>query len=284
MKIAYLILAHKNPAQLARLIRALTTQNTYFFIHVDAKVDMDIFSPLRSLVQIFWVKRTAIYWGGWSMVAATLELLQESGKLQCNRFHLLSGQDYPLRDNRNIEDYFGNDRIYMEYFSLPKEDWKDGGLDRFEQYHFVDQLSRSPRIIKSWARSFFKFYSYMQKRKMPCNLSPFGGSQWWSMTDECVNFIFEYLKNNKEIIPFFQKTLIPDEMFFQTIVMNSHLREKAINDNQRYVVWDRNPSPYIFHEGDIDELFDCKKYFARKFDEKVNSRVMELIDSARGER
>lgn len=43
MKIAYLISVYKDPQQFVRMLKALRGKETYFFIHVDAKVDDKIF-------------------------------------------------------------------------------------------------------------------------------------------------------------------------------------------------------------------------------------------------
>ena len=43
MKIAYLISAHKDPQQLGRMVQALHTEDTRFFVHVDANVDIKPF-------------------------------------------------------------------------------------------------------------------------------------------------------------------------------------------------------------------------------------------------
>lgn len=43
MKIAYLISAYKDPQQLARMVLALHTKDTSFFVHVDANVDIKPF-------------------------------------------------------------------------------------------------------------------------------------------------------------------------------------------------------------------------------------------------
>ena len=43
MKIAYLISAYKDPQQLSRMVQALHTEDTRFFVHVDANVDIKPF-------------------------------------------------------------------------------------------------------------------------------------------------------------------------------------------------------------------------------------------------
>ena len=52
MKIRYLILAHKNPAQFARLISALETPAAFFYVHID-RVDDDIFFTPGQWAQLF---------------------------------------------------------------------------------------------------------------------------------------------------------------------------------------------------------------------------------------
>lgn len=43
MKIAYLISAYKDPQQLSRMVQVLHTEDTRFFVHVDANVDIKPF-------------------------------------------------------------------------------------------------------------------------------------------------------------------------------------------------------------------------------------------------
>lgn len=54
MNIAYLILAHHQPAHLRRLLAALDTDNAYFFVHVDAKVDSAPFTIGARNDVFFW--------------------------------------------------------------------------------------------------------------------------------------------------------------------------------------------------------------------------------------
>lgn len=49
MKIAYLISAYKDPQQLARMVQVLHTEDTRFFVHVDANVDIKPFISVIAL-------------------------------------------------------------------------------------------------------------------------------------------------------------------------------------------------------------------------------------------
>jgi hypothetical protein len=48
MKTAYLILAHQQPRQVARLIQSLSSEWSYFFVHVDRKASLPAFKAGHS--------------------------------------------------------------------------------------------------------------------------------------------------------------------------------------------------------------------------------------------
>lgn len=81
MKFAYLILVHKNPKQLARLVSRLNTKDALVFIHIDKKVSEEVFEKeIRKLhiKNIHFVKdRKSIVWGGFNMVKAMISGLKE---------------------------------------------------------------------------------------------------------------------------------------------------------------------------------------------------------------
>ncbi len=56
MKIAYLISVYKDPTQFKRMVRILDNGHTHFFIHVDAKVGQEAFTPLAKYFYILQIK------------------------------------------------------------------------------------------------------------------------------------------------------------------------------------------------------------------------------------
>jgi hypothetical protein len=80
------------------------------------------------------------------------------------------------------------------------------------------------------------------------------------------------------LIRFFKHVWIPDELFFQTIVMNSPLRDTIVNDDLRYVDWTRPTAPAILGRQDFDTLRNSGKLFARKFDTTVDREILDLLD------
>ena len=109
MKIAYLISVYKDAKQFGRMINALQGADTHFFVHVDAKVEQRSFEvvvpeEVRGHVH-FTQKRYWVQWGGFNQVKYQKEMLTEalSSGISFDRFFILTGQDYPLWSNKEIE-------------------------------------------------------------------------------------------------------------------------------------------------------------------------------------
>src|SRR3954451_22537677 len=109
MKIAYLVLAHGRPRQLARLIAALPT-DAPVFIHFDRRADRGIYSEACELVRranpsAVFTPRHRCRGGGPGIMYATLELIRAActSGAEFEYATLLSGQDYPIKSEGAIE-------------------------------------------------------------------------------------------------------------------------------------------------------------------------------------
>src|SRR3954462_5499939 len=114
MRVGYLILTHLNPRLLQRIIQTLSSENTDFFVHVDAKFDIAPFMRARAENVVFLRDRISVFWGEFSQVRAILGLIRNA--LESQRSHdyfvLLSGSDYPLQSKEYIHDFFSaNDGV-----------------------------------------------------------------------------------------------------------------------------------------------------------------------------
>jgi hypothetical protein len=88
------------------------------------------------------------------------------------------------------------------------------------------------------------------------------------------------MQHNPAFVNFFKYVDIPDEMFFQTIILNSPFKESVINDNLVYIDWENpNPSyPRTFVKTDFEILVSSSKLFARKFDVSRDADILDMID------
>lgn len=107
MRIAYLVLAHNAPAQLARLVAAIKFPAADLFIHIDGKSDINPFMHMRDEGVHFLGERHRVFWGDFSQVEAILALMRcalAAGSTY-TRFILLSGVCYPIRSTGYIENF-----------------------------------------------------------------------------------------------------------------------------------------------------------------------------------
>lgn len=277
VRLAYLIRAHHAPAQLARLVRRLDTGNATFFVHVNARTDDAVYGAiagaLSGIESVRWVPRQPVYYAGFSLVRATLAGVEELVRADppVDYALLLSGQDYPLRPAEEIEafleEHAGSN--FLHHYALPASAWadEDGGLRRiryvwFERARLRTRLLRLPLL----------------RRRLPAGLEPYGGSAFWCLTRECLEHVQRFTRERPDVVRFFRHTLIPDELFFQTVIMNSPLRDTVVNDDLRYVHWLQGARPKTLVEEDFDDLAACGKLFARKFDAEESVAVLDRLD------
>jgi hypothetical protein len=269
-KHAFLILAHDQPRRLKRLIEALRHDNFDIYVHIDGKAPISHFLTEGA---VYTKDRARCYWGDYSIVKATLNLINEalSSGEKYGYLTLLSGADYPCASSNRMFDFFSNaDREFIDCFQTTEEKWHD----RYRLHHY-----RNPGLGRRFMKRFMKagLRKTPSRRTMPYNLEPYWGSQWWSLTADAAGHVFNTLLNRPELVRFFKYVDCPDEMLFQTILGNSPYKEK-FGENRRYVDWrDSVSSPRVLSTpDDFGKIRNSNCLFARKFDE--DNPILDWID------
>lgn len=313
MEINYIILAHKNPQQVQRLINRLETPNCNFYIHIDKGVDIIPFlDALSNKTNVFFISdqlREYGTWGDIGIVKATITILSQIVKDNRNGYCILmSGQDYPLKNNESIYDFLKTNYgdHFIATFPLPHSGWgNEGGFDRLNQYKINLSNSRMDfiQLPSLFEKTFYRKQTIRKllkllkkkryaallkpfvKRKFPNHLKPYAGGQWWAFPIETVREILKFINSNPKYTEYHKDTLLPDEIFFHSILMHLKGENKkfTIKPSITYVNWIRKntPLPVIFTERDIQELRDetsNDKLFARKFDIDVDNAILNIID------
>lgn len=235
-------------------------------------------------------------WKGFSQVESTIKLLKcaiTSG-ISFKHFVFLSGSDYPIKSNHYILDFFSNsEKNYIDFKKISDDNSMISYLKnrswrrKLTMWHFYDTL----KINWNAHGNQYKLFIYrifiicnlllnliLPKRKFFKEFEAYVGSQWWSIDENTVKYILKFYENNLEFINYYKYTDSPDEMFFQTLILNSPFKENTVNDNLRYIDWDRcREGPAILNEKDYGVLKTSEKLYARKFDEKKSGNLVTLI-------
>mmetsp|Transcript_22951 Transcript_22951/g.36066 ORF Transcript_22951/g.36066 Transcript_22951/m.36066 type:complete len:728 (-) Transcript_22951:387-2570(-) len=288
--IVFVLIVHENPNQVIRLINALQHPKHSYVIHVDKKPSSEStyqellsFSKSNKNVHVMKENRVSISWGGFSVVQATLNGMKHALALGLP-FHWLanlSGYTYPLAAveiyRRGLSE-LGARRSYMEIRPKPHDP------NPRAWHHFVecdDALHRLTRLQR------------------PKELEMFVGSQWFTVSREFV----EYVANGEgfagEYANYAKNLVVADENYFGTVMKNSRLCHTHTNRNFHHIQFDEwehskgkpnpkkclqpNPnhcgrSPATITVDYIPVLEKSTNLFARKFDEKVDSKVLDYLD------
>jgi hypothetical protein len=118
-------------------------------------------------------------------------------------------------------------------------------------------------------------------RKFPAYVKPYGGSAKFSLTMNNVEYILDFLRKHPDYIKFHDFTLFPDEIFFQTILLNATYNRisNIVADDLCYQDWsEKGAHPTIFRKKDFGTIINSGKLFARKFDSTVDSEILNMID------
>lgn len=295
LKIAYVILVHKNPQQFGQLIASLECDHAHFYVHVDKHSDISQFKKAIIGIdsqKITFLKRFDGRWGGFGIIKAEVHALRTivQSKVDFDFILLLSGQDYPIKSSSYIFDFLSKnkEKSFVDYFPMPFAQWPNGGMDRIHRYHFklfrenfAFPPYKEPKSLKMkvfyWVLSFF-----FKERKLPYGLKPFGGEHWWNFNMNTARHILKFMKEHPKYLSFHKYSFCADEMFFQTILLNSDdpkIVESLVNDDLRYYDWSEGKdSPKILSSIDFQEISKSQKLIARKFDPEVDQKVVELIN------
>ncbi len=282
MKICYLILAHNNFRHLDRLIDALNDADSSFFIHIDKKAG-ETYTPSLGNTKII-PEHIDINWGGFSMVEATLRLMEYGveNMPDADYYILISGVDYPVRPKRFLHNLLEQGKEYIDIAPVPVP-YKP--VERY-QYYYFDFTRRNAKLYHPLLLIEIALKKLRIKRKPPFRI--YAGTQWFALTRKCVEYILKTVKEDKRYIKFFKHTLVPDEAFFQTIIGNSPFIANAAA-SLTYTDWKVATPPATIEERHIDFLkthieFNDeygKRYpcFARKF----NDDSEQLLEKIRNE-
>lgn len=283
---AILITAYKNIDHLIEIIRFFH-DGFSVYIHIDKKSTLtkDQIKLLDSYKNVSYVsQKYEINWGGFNHLRAILDLSEKALEEKENTyFHLITGHDYPIKSITDFKQFENTRKIFMEYHPMPYNAWEDGGLDRLEQYNFYDFIDGREGIGESIIKKFGKLQKAVGfKRKFYKNFpSLYGGSTYWSMSREALKYVFEYLHNNPQFLNRFKYTFCSEEIFFQTILLNSEFKENIVNNNKRFIVWEKRNGNYPANLdlSDFENIEASDALFARKFEYPVSSDLFDKIKS-----
>lgn len=282
IKVAYLITAYHNYAHLKKLIYALNDNNVFFYVHIDKNSLMP--SNLKEFKNIQFVKRVKVWWAGWSHQKAIFNLMAEAIKAKYDYYALISGSDYPIKNNDFLYSLLKSGGEYISIREGFPSELKKSWVTNFYFDLFYRRNPNKAFWIKVLLRLEKKISLYFPKTKFPFE-KVFFGPTWWVLSHSTVVYILDFLDSNAQYRNFFKNSYCCEEILIPTILGNSNIRN--LKGNLTYVDWSQHPGPSFISDRHIEifksnfvrnEYGDNVAFFARKF-ENESAEFLQFIDN-----
>jgi len=270
--IAYFLLVHRYPAQFKRLFKAIYLPGNQYVIHVDKTseegIEQEISGFLKPYQGAELLESRDALWGGYSLVEAELRGMTRLLEMDSHWSHYinLSGQDFPLKSQNYIRQFFAANPGKQFIRALDQAKERPDTMNRISHV-FIEEHGKM--TATGVARSYLPGHT------------PFIGTQWKAVTRSFCEYVCHDPRVER-FKAFYRKSFIPDEAFFQTVMMNSIDHGIVMNDDLRMIDWvpdgDIKLRPRNYDEMDFEQLRRSTDLFARKFDAEDKTEILSLLE------
>jgi hypothetical protein len=282
-KHAYLIIANNNRYQLEQLLSLLDDERNDIYLQIDSKGSLSVDKLTLNKSSLFVLPPFPIYWGGFSFMHAQLNLFKMASEKRYHYYHLLSGSDLPLVGQDKIHAFLENSDV--EYVKVQTDFSRAHWKAAYYHYFVESKLYKKCLSIRILSHLLIKLQIIFGiDRSKKSNKTFHSGSTWYSITHSFVEYI---VAQQSWIEKTFHSTLAGDEVYIQTLLMESPFKSKIIYSSDgttrdlRYIDWKRNNknSPYTFKMSDYEALKEASKhsFFARKFNRTADQGLVDSI-------
>lgn len=299
-EIGFVILSHRDPQMLKRLLSALdhTYRSPPVVVHHD-------FTQCQLPEGFeYWAKKVRFSrphvktsWAHISVVEAFSLALGQLYELASPKwFTLLSGSDYPVRDGTSVlrelresgVDAFINLQEIDNYKSpLPsgnpgsflgkdRMEWQRMAYDRYlaKAFNFpslTKSLRPTRRSICVRNERILRFVSRFPAEKC------FAGDHWFTANAKVAAILLRELQKSGRMYRYFADRFCPEESIYHTIIGNNDIR--IANCNARYTKWSEGKChPEILTISDRTALIQSNCHFARKMATYESDQLLKWLD------
>lgn len=302
MKLAYLITAADDPAQLRRLVSALHT-DAEFYIHVDADADIAPFMENMSVPNIHFTDvREHVKSNNFSAVRAQMLLVADcvNSGVNFDYVFFLSSADYPLWHCDRITEflYDNRGREYLTAICLASPEVGNSFTKDYRQMRpdidipFLgdaarDRINKASRKLLS-AAGLHKSLQFKVSRSM---WKLYRGGSAWCISGKLLNLVFGHYERHKEIHSYFSNQLRPIETVVPTIAFNTpHAKCCTLHIGNFTSMSDLMPLHFMVASQSGYKILDERNYhkivssgmmFVRGVNSSSSSMLLNMIDKYR---
>jgi hypothetical protein len=317
MKLAFLVLNHRPPPQLLRLLATLRRglPDAPICVHNDrfrAEVGPE---AIRTIDNVHLLANDkAMEWGGFSIVEAYWRSIEwMTGNLEFDWMIVLSAQDYPVKPLRLLVDYLAVSEADAVLHAFPIDTLGSSVARRDRRRRYLYQYTASDpgadagslaghlrlrlqqgagRLVDvlNIVQPLFKVYRlpdpFPYRFGWRAHSGPFSpsypcwhGSNWFGLSRKAAEFVVDSMGCRPGYVEYYRRTIMPCESIFATLIGN----EPGLRVAQHalhHIRWagPRTAHPDVFTCEDLAELRASPEYFARKFDITRDATILDRLD------
>ncbi|MFV0300164.1 MAG: DUF5928 domain-containing protein [Paracoccus sp. (in: a-proteobacteria)] len=291
-RIAFILLAHKEPEAIIQQATRLTATGDYVAIHFDARSDQAGFARISAALAdnpgvTFAQRRFRCGWGEWSLVAATLSTLRAAAGAfpMATHFYMISGDCMPVKSAEEAHEFLdAEDCDYIESVDFFDGGWIKTGIkeERLSRFHLFNERTNK--------RLFYASLDLQRRlgisRRPPDDIRVMIGSQWWCLRRPTVEKVLSFCDRRRDALRFFSRTWIPDETFFQTVVPHVVPRKEIRSRSLTFLMFTDYGMPVTFYNDHYGLLVSQNDLFARKISPEAQElkEKLGMLWQARGMR
>jgi hypothetical protein len=299
LHVVFLITTYRLPEQAARLANLLASvTGATVLIHHDAAATDESYRVLRRGVEghanIVFLHRRNFKYATFDHVQVTLDGMRYvvDANLDFTHFVVLTGQCYPIKPVVRMRRWF-DERAAASIAgatAFPHPTWPDGGYNRVNVRVYQYRADSLPGFVRralpqraGWIA--LPKPSLIRHRlggraetTIPRDVGElYGGSSYIAVARAHVRFVLE---NAQPYEKFFRRSYIPDELFFQTMLMNSPFANEVVDEPLHLVDFTTlgGMHPRVMTSEDLELMAESPALFVRKVDSSVDPRVLDRID------
>lgn len=299
MRVCYHIETHRCGEQIDRLVRTILRSSDSAIVvlsHDERGEPLDV-AGLKRLPNVY----VRVEPGGYGDIShvrrylATAKWLTTEG-IDYDWLSNLTGQDYPVQPLGKVETSLEETAAdgFIQYFNVFATESRWGLKQSVTRYGYSfrrlaltaaqGRRARPLAVInrlQPWLRFVPAYGAVGTRTSMPFDNRQlcYGGSYFCTLSADCVSYVVQYFHSHPEWFRYLSGTLAPEEIFLQTILVNSH-EFRLINDCKRYFDFrgGRANHPRTLTLDDVDRVRLSGAFFARKFSLDVSIEALNELD------
>jgi Core-2/I-Branching enzyme len=290
MTIAYLVLSHRNPPQVLRLVRALAEGPAgHVLVRHDGRRSRLPASAIEGAGGEAIEDAIDVEWGRWSHVELILSCLREARRrLDPEWTLILSGQDYPLRPMAEIEADLQRSKSDARLGAVREVEPRRPANDdefylrcRYRHYARPGAIPDLPRGLRPliYVREMPPLVGI--RRIAPAPIRFYSSADWLTLGRDALEAVLEATRDRR-LMRHFRRVAVPSESFFASVLLGDPSLSIE-RDHRRVARFSRpgGPHPDTLTSSDLDSVVASGADFARKFDAQLDSEVLDRLDERR---